>query len=480
MSQVISRSNSEFLYQQVIQLIRDLCSQGSLLPGEKLPSLRKMADKLNVSIPTVKQAYQLLEGQGLIEAKEKSGYFLKSSQLNQSRPKRVKLSREPMMVNKQGLIEQVYSAIHKANVVPFGIANPIAAAPTDKALARTMRRVMTLAGASAINYGPMDGFAPLKKQLIHRYLDFGIGVDSDELVITNGAQEALAIALKCVAKAGDIIAIESPCYFGIIELIESLGLKALEIPLCPDEGIWLDDLAQALDEHDIKACVLSTSLNNPVGSFMPETKREQLVTLLEERNVVLIEDDVYGDLHFTAKRATPAQAYSKKGLVITCASFSKTAAPSYRIGWIIAGKFAEQARRYKRALSCSAPLINQWTLYEFIASGEYDRNLRLLRQRLSTNKERMIWCLQQYMPSCARISNPQGGCVIWIDLGGQYDAVKLFHLALEAGISITPGLIFSAGKKYRSCFRLSYGLPWSEHLEHAIKTLSQLTVLAKK
>lgn len=480
MSQVISRSNSEFLYQQVIQLVRDLCLQGSLLPGEKLPSLRKMADKLNISIPTVKQAYQLLEGQGLIEAREKSGYFLKSSQLNQSRPKRVRLSREPTTVNKQGLIEQVYSAIHKANVVPFGIANPVAAAPTDKALARTMRRVMTLAGASAINYGPMDGFAPLKKQLIHRYLDFGIGVDSDELVITNGAQEALAIALKCVAKPGDVIAIESPCYFGIIELIESLGLKALEIPLCPDEGIWLDDLAQALDEHDIKACVFSTSLNNPVGSFMPDAKREQLVALLEQRDVVLIEDDVYGDLHFAAKRATPAQAYSKKGLVITCASFSKTAAPSYRIGWIIAGKFAEQARRHKRALSCSAPLINQWTLYEFIASGEYDRNIRLLRQRLSTNKERMIWCLQQYMPSCARISNPQGGCVIWVDLGSQYDAVKLFHLALEAGISITPGLIFSAGKKYRSCFRLSYGLPWSENLEQAIKTLSQLTVLAKK
>ena len=163
MSQVISRSNSQFLYQQVTQLVRDLSSQGSLLPGEKLPSLRKMAEKLNVSIPTVKQAYQLLEGQGLIEAREKSGYFLKSSQLNQSRPKRVKLSREPMTVNKQALIEQVYSAIHKANVVPFGIANPIAAAPTDKALARTMRRVMTLAGATVINYGPMDGFAPLKK-----------------------------------------------------------------------------------------------------------------------------------------------------------------------------------------------------------------------------------------------------------------------------------------------------------------------------
>jgi len=479
MSLVVNKNNHDFLYLQVMQLIRELSEQGTLLPGEKLPSLRKMADKLKVSIPTVKLAYQSLEAQGLVEAREKSGYFLKSSATQLARPKRVKLSREPVAVNMQVLIEQVYDAIHQAGVVPFGIANPVAAAPTDKMLSRTMRRVMSIAGSRAINYGAIDGFAPLKKQLIHRYLDFGIGVDPQELVITNGAQEALAIALKCVAKAGDVIAIESPCYFGIIELIESLGLKALEIPLCPDDGIWLDDLSQALQDHDIKACVFSTSINNPVGSFMPDLKRKDLVALLESHNVVLIEDDVYGDLHFTAQRGTPAQAYSTKGLVLTCASFSKTAAPSYRVGWLIAGKFAAQARRYKRALSCSTSLINQWTLYEFVQSGEYERNLKLLKQRLRNNKERMIWCLQRAFPSTARISDPQGGCVIWIDLGSGYDSVKLFQLALENGISITPGYIFSATNKYRSCIRLSYGLPWSEKLEQAINRLGELVHLAK-
>lgn len=273
----VSHQGHEFLYQQVIQLIRDMSAQQALLPSEKLPSLRKMASNLNISIPTVKQAYQALEDQGVIEAREKSGYFLKAVNMASSLPKRVKLSREPVIVNKQALIEQVYTAIHQAHVVPFGVANPVAAAPTDKALARNMRRVMTLAGSSAINYGPLDGYAPLKKQLIHRYLNFGIGINMDEMVITNGAQEALAIALKCVTKPGDVVAIESPCYHGIIELIESLGLKALEIPLCPDNGIWLNDLAQALNEHDIKACLFSTAISNPVGSFMPDKNREQLV-----------------------------------------------------------------------------------------------------------------------------------------------------------------------------------------------------------
>jgi len=476
----VNNKPPEFLYQQVIQLIKDMSEQHVLLPGEKLPSLRKMATNLNISIPTVKQAYQTLEDQGLIEAREKSGYFLKAVAIARSLPKRVKLSREPVIVNKQALIEQVYSAIHQVNVVPFGIANPVAAAPTDKALARNMRRVMTIAGNSAINYGPMDGFVPLKKQLIHYYLGFGIGINIDELVITNGAQEALAIALKCVTKPGDAVAIETPCYHGIIELIESLGLKALEIPLCPDNGIWLNDLEQALNDHDIKACLFSTAISNPVGSFMNDKNRKQMVELIESHNVVLIEDDVYGDLYFTPQRGTPAQTYSKKGLVISCSSFSKTAAPSYRVGWLIAGKYAQQARRYKRALSCSTSLINQWTLSEFIASGEYDRNLKVLRQRLRMNKDRMRFCLQQAMPKNTRISDPQGGCVIWLDLGGEYDSQKLFLLALEVGISITPGLIFSATSKYKSCFRLSYGVQWSEQMERAIITLGELTLLAKK
>lgn len=480
MQPAANKQKAEFLYQQVIELIKDMQAQKVLLPGEKLPSLRKMASNLNISIPTVKQAYQALEDQGLVEAREKSGYFLTVLNTVYSLPKRVKLSREPVTVNKQALIEQVYSAIHQPNVIAFGIANPVAAAPTDKALARTMRRVMTIAGASVINYGPIDGFAALKKQLVHRYLGFGIGVNIDELVITNGAQEALAIALKCVTKPGDVVAIETPCYHGIIELIESLGLKALEIPLCPDNGIWLNDLAQALEQHDIKACLFSTAINNPVGSFMSDESRMQMVDLIESHNVVLIEDDVYGDLHFTAKRGTPALAYSKKGLVISCASFSKTAAPSYRVGWLIAGKFAGQARRHKRALSCSASLINQWTLSEFIASGEYDRNLKVLRQRLRNNKERMRWCLLNAMPKNTRISDPKGGCVIWLDLGQGVDSQKLFLLALEAGISITPGLIFSASNKYKSCIRLSYGVQWSEKVEQAITTLGALAHTLKE
>jgi len=412
----IQRSDSEFLYQQVINMVREMQHSGALRAGEKLPSLRSLSQKLRVSIPTVRQAYAELEAQGIIEARPKSGYFMNVQTFDARQPKRVRLAQKPLQVKRQSLIEEVFEAIHKPGVVPLGVANPAAAHSSDKALARIMRQVLGRAGAKAIAYGPMYGFLPLKRQLAMRYLDQGLQVNPDEVLITNGAQEAIAIALKCVAKAGDVIAVESPTYFGVLELIESLGMMALEIPLCPDDGIWLEDLKRALDGHDIKACVFSSSVSNPMGSFMDDEKRRTLVEMLEGRGIPFIEDDVYGDLHFTERRGTPASLYSKKGLVLSCSSFSKTAAPGYRVGWLVAGKFSAQAKRLKRALSCSSPLLNQWALSEFVASGEYDRNMRTLRQVLERQKHRMVALVQEAFPVGTRLSDPRGAGVLWLEL----------------------------------------------------------------
>ncbi|MCO7225218.1 aminotransferase class I/II-fold pyridoxal phosphate-dependent enzyme [Pleionea sp. CnH1-48] len=470
----MSKDQESFLYQQVINLIRDMKLNGTLRPGDKLPSLRNLSAKLEVSVPTVKQAYIELERQGLVEARPKSGYYLKALQAESARPTRHSMTSKPVLVRKQSLIEQVYEGVHRPDCIPLGLANPVMAHPSDKGLARTMRRVMSTGGAKVMSYGPMDGFAPLKRQLAMRYLDFGLQVAPEEITITNGAQEAIAIALQCVAQKGDVIAVESPCYFGILELIESLGMMALEIPVCSDDGIWLDDLEQALKTQNIKACVFSSSINNPVGSYMPDCRRKRLVNILEEHDVPLIEDDVYGDLYFTAQRGMPAQCFSEKGLVLTCASFSKTAAPGYRIGWILAGKYAPEVKRLKRALSCSSSLLNQWTLSEFIASGDYDRNMHRLRQVLLCNKERMIAQVQQHFPENTRVSDPKGGAVVWVQLPDGSDTAELFHLALKNKISIAPGAIFSPTCKFNHCTRLSYGLPWNERLEEAIAVLGQL------
>lgn len=472
---LLNRSVSDFLYQQVIDFILALERSGSLRPGDKLPSLRKLSAQLEVSVPTVKQAYIELERQGRVCARPQSGYYLQAQQLKTLLPMRSKWDQcEPTEIDCRSLIEQVYDALHLPDTVALGISNPVNAHPPDKALARLMRSVISRVSAKAVSYGPVNGDPKLRLNLAFRYQERGIRVNHEDLIITNGAQEALSIALQCVAERGDIIAVESPCYFGLIELIESLGMKALEVYTSPEDGVCIKELAKVITQHPIKACLFSTAISNPSGSMMTDKQRESMVALLEASHIPLIEDEVYSDLYFSKTRPIPAQLYSEKGLVLTCSSFSKTAAPGYRVGWLLAGKYEEKAKRIKRAHSCSTAMLPQWTLSDYLTSGDYERHLQVLRKTLLYNCERMRSLIITYFPTQVRISKPQGGGVLWIRCQSHVDTSLFFNQAIAQGVSFAPGEIFSPSGKYKNYMRVSYGVQWSDQIEQAIKTLGQL------
>ncbi|WP_019027337.1 PLP-dependent aminotransferase family protein [Colwellia piezophila] len=472
---LLDKSSSAYLYQQVIDFIEHQQKIGALQPGDKLPSLRKLSRQFEISVPTVKQAYIELERQGRVSARPQSGYYLQAVQARTLQPRPAKWAQcKPAEVQGRSMIEQVHAAVHLPDTVALGISNPIQAHPPDKALARLMRSVLSKVSEKAVSYGPVTGDAKLRMQLAFRYQDQGVEVNPADIVITNGAQEALSIALQCVAKRGDIIAIESPCFFGIIELIETLGMKALEVYTCTEDGVGLDELSVAISQHNITACLFSTAINNPLGSMKSDEQRQAMVTLLEQHDIPLIEDDVYSEIYFTDKKPKPAQLYSEKGLVMTCSSFSKTAAPGYRIGWLLPGKFEEQAKRIKRAQSASTPMLQQWTLNEYLLSGDYDRHLCVLRKTLAYNCERMRALIAEYFPKEVCISKPQGGSVLWLRCQSHVNTSAFFQQALAQGVSFAPGAVFSPSGKYQNYMRVSYGVKWGQDVENAIKTLGAL------
>jgi DNA-binding transcriptional MocR family regulator len=469
----IDRSDSDFLYSQVADLIADQVNSGTLRPGDRLPSLRRLSDQLKISVPTVRQAYLELERRGRIEARPKSGYFIQAQRQNPLVKVGCKTCK-PMVVRCRKLIDRVYDGIHTPGVLPLGIANPCMAAPATKTLHRAMKRVMSRAEERVLGYAPTNGEPGLKRQIAYRYLNQGAAVDPAEIIITNGGQEALAIALQSVASKGDIVAIESPAYQGILELIESLGMLALEIETCPLDGVNLGALDRALTKHAIKVCLFSSSVYNPLGCVTDDEFRRQLVELLEKHNVPLIEDDVYGELVFEGQRQKPAQFFSRKGLVLTCSSFSKTAAPGYRVGWLLPGSFLELAQKLKRALSSSSGLLTQMTLSEHLATGDYDRHLKRLIPVLKQNAARMTAAVEQNFPHETGISDPRGGSVLWLELPRSIDSETLFDAAIARNISIIPGDVFAAGHRYRNFIRLSFGHPWSEAIDDGIATLGSL------
>ena len=474
MKSLARSQNSSFLYQQVVSMVLEMRDTSALRAGDKLPSLRAFSKSLSVSLPTVRQGYLELERLGVIESRPKSGYFLKADLSALSGLQKPNMVVRPRTVKKQVLIEEVFDAIHRQGTIPLGLANPSSAYPSDKTLARIMRRAIATPGDRALTYAPMEGLPALRRQIATRYLELGMQVNPDEVLITNGGQESIAIAVQSVAKPGDVIAVESPTYFGVLELIESFGMKALEIPLCPVGGVAFSDVKNIVAGHSVKAVVLSSSVSNPLGSMQNDKDRAEIVDLLEAQDIPLIEDDVYGELYFGKQRGGMARMHAEKKGVLSCSSFSKTAAPGYRIGWLLPGKHLDQAKKIKRALSCSSPLLNQWVLSDFVASGDYDRNIRMLKTVLKTNKQRALALVQECFPSGTRVNDPQGGGVLWVELPGGCSGYELFKRGLEHDISIAPGDLFSPSQKYKNFVRISFGVPWSDRIEIGFRTLGRL------
>ncbi|MEL7185108.1 MAG: PLP-dependent aminotransferase family protein [Pseudomonadota bacterium] len=470
----LDKNGETFLYRQVFDLIGENIESGALRPGDRLPSLRKMSQSAGVSIPTVRQAYVELERQRRVEARPKSGYFVRHRAANDIvRPAKTTTGTPGELVCRS-LMDRVYDGINRPELVPLGIANPSMAKPAAKMLHRAMKRVMARAEERSLGYASTLGEPTLRRQIAYHYLDtIGVQVDPDEICITNGGQEALLLALKAVANPGDVIAVETPTYHGVLELIDSLGMLAIEVETCPEEGVTVADAERIIREHDVKACVFSTTLGNPLGVTMPEQDRKRLLDVLEKYDVPLIEDDVYGELRFDGVRPVPAAFLNSNVRVLTCGSFSKTAAPGYRVGWLYAPHLINEVASLKRAFSCSSGFLQQLTLADVLASGDYSRHLAGLRSVLQCNAERMRAIVSEAFPNHTRTSRPVGGSVLWIEMPETVSATRLFDDAIDAAISIAPGDIFSPCGCYTHFVRLSFGHPWSEKTEDAIRWLGQ-------
>ncbi|CAM4009486.1 putative HTH-type transcriptional regulator YdcR [Pseudomonas reidholzensis] len=462
-------------YERFADDIAELIRSGVLGPGQRVPSVRYASQTHGVSPSTVFQAYYLLERRGLIRARPRSGYFVNANAPRQfCEPQALAPVSESTNVDVSGLVFSILDSIKDPNTVPFGSAFP---SPTLFPLQRLARSLASASRAMDPRMVVSDlspGNPQLRRQIALRYMVGGLMLPMEELLITNGALEALNLCLQAVTEPGDLVAIEAPAFYACLQVLERLKLKAVEIPVHPREGMDLEVLAQTLDKHPVKAVWCMTNFQNPVGASMPDAKKQALVELLRGHQVPLIEDDVYAELYYAQQAPKPAKAYDTEGLVMHCGSFAKSLAPGYRIGWVAAGRFAQKVERLKLMTSLCASMPAQAAIADYLQHGGYDRHLRRLRYALEGQQASMLAAIARYFPAQTRVSQPSGGYFLWLELPEQMDALKLFHMALAQGISIAPGPIFSPTRRFGNCIRLNYGSPWSEAAEQAMETLGRI------
>lgn len=463
-----------FLYENIADRMARLIRKGTYRTGEKIPSVRSFSKQMDVSISTVVKAYFHLENQGLIEARPQSGYYVRH-QLSRVLPEPdggLAVS-APTHVSVGELVMMVMRDMRNPGLVPLGVATPNPEnLPADK-LNRILFKVARRNNFQAISYEFPPGNERLRVQLAQRALKVGCSLTPDQFVITSGCLEAVMLSLRAVCRPGDTVAIETPIFYNLLQLIEMLDLKALEIPTHPINGISLSALRYALENNPVQACLVIPNFNNPFGSRMPEENKQELVMLLASHNIPLIENDVYGDLGFLNDRPGIAKRYDKKGLVIHCSSFSKTLAPGYRVGWVVAGQFQEAIERLKAVSNIATATLPQMAIAEFLENGGYDQYLRKIRGVYGRQTSLMAKAVERYFPKGTRVNTPSGGFVLWVEMPVGVDSIQLYEEALRCGITIAPGTIFSATGKYKNFIRLNAAY-WSKRIEQAVATVGGL------
>lgn len=464
------------LYSRLADQIQEQVRNGVYRAEEKLPSVRALARSHDVSISTALAAYGVLEDHGVIYVKPKSGYYVKPMVSREVKtPKLRQEATLPAEVSSMQRVMEVMRDSSDPSFVSFGAAVPSADFPVIAQLKKIFTQKVRSETFLGIGYDSPKGNEPLRRQLARRAVDAGVHVSAEEIVITPGCQGGIALCLRTLTKPGDIIAVESPSYYGLLQLIEALGLKAIEIPSDAETGMSLDALRMALEQWPIKLVLTIPSFNNPVGALMPDGNKKRLVELIDQHDIPLIEDDIYGDLCYDDQRPRAVKSYDSQGRVLLCSSVSKTLEPQLGIGWVMPGRYQEQIEYERFLTSITSFRLPQLAVAELLAHGGYERHLRQAREVYRQRRDRLIDLVAAHFPEGTRMSRPQGGFVAWIQMPYWVNSTKLYIAAREQGVLIAPGEIFSSNpKKYPHSIRISYANAWTAEREEAIKTLGRL------
>lgn len=466
-----------FLYEHLADELGQAIDRGALRAGDRLPSVRRLAQERSVSVATVLEAYLRLENAGLIEVRPKSGHFVRPRALLTADPRTPRTCNTPSKVTVSDAYTKILSAMRDPELLPLGCATVDPSYLPIAALNRIINQITREISTVGARYEGAPGLLTLRRQIARRAAELGVAITEHDLCTTVGATEGLSLALRAVAKPGDVIAVESPAYFGVLQAIESLGMRALEIPAHPRTGFDVSAFEETLRAQSVQALVITPTASNPLGTVMPDDERERLVKLTRRHDIPVIEDDVYGELVWDGSHPRPLRSFSgpsEDNHVLLVSSVSKTLAPGYRVGWIAGGRWHDRVVRLKYGQSLACPTLPGMAVAEFLSSGGYDRHLRRLRSALAGNVERYREAIALQFPDGTRVSSPRGGFVLWVELPAGVDALALHEAALRKRIVVAPGPLFSARQRFANFIRISAGTPWSDRVADGIRTLARL------
>ncbi|THB79989.1 MAG: PLP-dependent aminotransferase family protein [Desulfobacteraceae bacterium] len=470
------KTDNNFRYVTLANEIETGIMDGTFSPGDKLPSLRKLHGQLGLSVSTIHQAYIELEKRGRVEAREKSGFYVKAlHSVLLGAPVRHKTESKPCRVSVNDLAQTIVADLQNEKILPLGAAIPSNDLMPLKQLSRIMKSIPSSEMQLHLSkYDYCQGDPELREQLSKKMLSTGCAVNGDNIITSSGCMDSVSLCLRAVAGPGDTILVESPVFHCFLQLIEDLNMYVLEIPGCPETGIDPAAFEKALATNTVKACLLNPNFQNPLGSVIPSKNKQRIVKIAARYDIPIIEDDIYTDLYYGQKRPSTLKRYDTRGMVLYCSSFSKTLAPGFRAGWISPGRFYDKIIRLKLNSYISNASITHTVIAQFMKSGAYDRHLRRLRNQVKNQASAVAIAISKYFPPHTKITFPTGGMFIWVELPQNVDSMEVYHEAYKRRISVLPGILCSSTDRFSNCLRINCGQKWSPRIENAINTIGKI------
>jgi DNA-binding transcriptional MocR family regulator len=465
---------ADTLYLRIAESIAGPIRAGTLVRGERIPSVRELARQRSVSLATVLQAYRMLEDSRLIEARPRSGYFVATRPPKLPEPETSNPPPSSMAVDVSSLAMRVMSLARDPACVSFGAACPSADLFPEERVRRAVSRAAQRHRATLCQYPFGSGDESLRRAIARHALRMGCQLDARDIVVTNSCLESITLCLRAVTQPGDVVALESPTYFGFLEILEKLQLRALEIPTNPRTGLSLDALQLAFDTQPVKAVLAVPTLSNPIGASMALADRRRLAQMVAGRGVPLIEDVLYNDLAEQDEQRRAVRSFDTSGNVMLCGSFSKTVAPGLRLGWVDAGRWGTKLARLKEATSGSQSAMLERALADLLTQPGIEAGYRQMRATIAARVDEARGLIAQHFPKGTRVTDPPGGFILWVELPREVDSLALFQACLAENIAIAPGTMFSATDRFRHCIRLGLGGRWDDGHRAALRRIGAI------
>ena len=461
---------TEFLYRELEKWLLEGIKAQRWRVGERLPSIRTLCREKQLSKATVQHALQRLEAQGIVESRPKAGYFVSLLFDTEKKPISRARTEAPQPASVNELLLDIMRRSGAFDLKPDLASDdlPPGIIALHRSIGRSLRHQR---GGDYQYYDDPSGHIALREQLTRHYARRGWIVGPEELCITSGCQHALFLGLMASCKRGDVVAVESPGFYGTLQLLEQLQLKVVEIPTSLETGLDIDALEDALKRWSIRACVLTPSYATPGGALMPDKAKQRILELAEQYDLVIVEDDIYSDTAFGAV-PDPLKSMDTSNRVILCSSFSKCLSRDLRLGWISGARWHERILHLKLVTQLASSHYLQQGVAAFMEDGGFSAHLRRQRIELRQQRDQLIAKIRSW-PMELRVSCPEGGLAVWVELPASVDVLTAYTRALNKGVVIMPGPLFSTTGQFKNCFRISYAHTWNNSRMSALDYLPE-------